>query len=108
LDLLEQQRQATLENLVRLNPTVIQKDGDRYITRNSKLELPMVIQRIAVVSSKTSAGNEDFKHTLINNPYGYKFIIDDYHTVVQNVANAQQFLTKSNRCLLIQKFLMMQ
>jgi exodeoxyribonuclease VII large subunit len=92
--LLEQQRQATLASLVKLNPTIIQKSGDRYITRNSKLELPIVIQRIAVVSSKTSAGNEDFKHTLINNPYGYKFIIDDYFTVVQNVVNAKQFLQR--------------
>jgi exodeoxyribonuclease VII large subunit len=91
---LEQQRQATLASLVANNPGVIEKIGERYVTRNSKLKLPMIIQRIAVVSSKTSAGNEDFKHTLLNNPYGYKFEIHDYHTVVQNDANAQQFLER--------------
>ncbi len=91
---LEQQRQATLASLVAKNPGVITKVGDRYVTRNGKLPLPTVIQRIAVVASKTSAGNEDFKHTLLNNPYGYKFHIDDYHTVVQNEANAQQFLER--------------
>jgi exodeoxyribonuclease VII large subunit len=94
IGVLEQQRQATLASLVANNPEVITKVGDRYITRNAKLPLPMVIQRIAVVSSKTSAGNEDFKHTLLNNPYGYKFEIHDYHTVVQNEANAQQFLER--------------
>ncbi len=94
IGVLEQQRQSTLASLVANNPEVIAKVGDRYITRNAKLPLPMIIQRIAVVSSKTSAGNEDFKHTLLNNPYGYKFEIHDYHTVVQNDANAQQFLER--------------
>ncbi|MFT3749113.1 MAG: exodeoxyribonuclease VII large subunit [Agriterribacter sp.] len=94
IGVLEQQRQATLAALVKNNPAVIAKVGDRYITRNGKLSLPMAIQRIALVASKTSAGNEDFKHTLLNNPYGYKFEIHDYHTVVQNEANAQQFLER--------------
>lgn len=94
IGVLEQQRQATLASLVANNPGVISKVGDRYVTRNAKLPLPQVIQRIAVVASKTSAGNEDFKHTLLNNPYGYRFEIDDYHTVVQNDANAQQFLER--------------
>ncbi len=93
LGLLEQQRQATLERLVNENP-FIQKIGDRYITRNNQLQLPLVIQRIAVVSSNTSAGAEDFKHTLQNNPFGYQFRIDDYHTVVQGESNADQFLKK--------------
>jgi exodeoxyribonuclease VII large subunit len=91
---LEQQRQTTLAQLVANNPTVIRKVGDRYITRNAELPLPKVIQRIAVVSSKTSAGNEDFKHTLLNNPYGYGFAIDDYFTIVQNDAYAQEFLDR--------------
>lgn len=92
IGVLEKQKQATLANLVANNPEVIAKIGDRFVTRNSKIPLPMVIQRIAVVASKTSAGNEDFRHTLLNNPYGYTFNIDDYHTVVQNESNAQQFL----------------
>ncbi len=94
LGVLEQQRQATLARLVTENPSVIRKVGDRYQTRNSGLPLPRVIQRIAVISSKTSAGNEDFRHTLLNNSFGYRFYIDDYHTVVQNEANAQQFLER--------------
>ena len=94
IGVLEQQRQATLASLVANNPDVIVKVGDRYVTRNSNIPLPMVLQRIAVVSSKTSAGNEDFKHTLINNPYNYRFDIDEYHTVVQNEANAQLFLDR--------------
>lgn len=92
IGLLEQQRQATLADLASKNPDVIKKVGDRYVTRNSQLALPLVIQKIAVVASKTSAGNEDFRHTLENNSHGYRFEIDDYHTVVQNEANAALFL----------------
>ncbi len=93
LGVLEQHRQATLLKLVTEN-SFIQKIGDRYITKNNQLQLPSVIQKIAVISSKTSAGGEDFKHTLQHNPFGYKFFIDDYYTVVQGEANADQFLAK--------------
>jgi exodeoxyribonuclease VII large subunit len=94
IGVLEQQRRTTLASLVANNTEVISKVGDRYATRNARLTLPIIIQRIAVVSSKTSAGNEDFRHTLLNNPYGYKFEIHNYNTVVQNEANAQQFLDR--------------
>lgn len=92
LGALEQQRQATLQRLVSDND-YIQKIGDRYITRNNQLNLPAVIQSIAVISSKTSAGVEDFKHTLQNNPYGYHFHVDEYHSVVQGENNAEEFLS---------------
>ena len=91
---LEQERQATLARLVRENPEFIQKIGDSYNTKNKTLPLNRVIQRIAVVSSPTSAGWQDFHHTLKNNPFNYAFTIDDYFTVVQGENNAQQFLSR--------------
>lgn len=94
LGVLEQQRQATLEKLVSENPTFINKLGDKFITRNNQLNLNIVIQKVAVISSKDSAGGEDFKHTLLNNSYGYKFYIDFYFPVVQGEINADQFLGK--------------
>ncbi|QDP86743.1 exodeoxyribonuclease VII large subunit (plasmid) [Chryseobacterium sp. SNU WT5] len=94
LGVIETKRQETLLRLVTNYPTIIQKRGDHYSTYNSSLELPPVISRLAVISSQTSAGNEDFKHTLINNPYGYHFEIDDYFTVVQNEVNAGIFLER--------------
>jgi exodeoxyribonuclease VII large subunit len=94
LGVLEQQRLATLEKLLLENPEFIQKAGDVYITHNKRLPLPSVIQRIAVVSSKTSAGWQDFRHTLENNPNRYLFSIDDYFTVVQGEANVQQLVDR--------------
>lgn len=94
LGLFEQQRKETLEKLLRENPGFIQKSDERYHTRNSGLTLNPVIQRIAVISSDTSAGFQDFKHTLEHNPFGYKFETDDYFSLVQGDGNAKQFLTR--------------
>ncbi|MDR6782213.1 exodeoxyribonuclease VII large subunit [Pedobacter africanus] len=94
LGLFEQQRKETLERLLRDNPEFIQKSGEQYLTRNNRLNLNRVIQHVAVISSATSAGYQDFKHTLDNNSFGYRFQVDDYFTLVQGEANARQFLAK--------------
>lgn len=93
LGILEQQRNATLARLVKEND-FIQKEGELYSTLNSRLKLSAVIQRVAVISSSSSAGNEDFRHTMLHNDFGYVFQIDDYHTVVQGDNNAKLFLNK--------------
>ena len=90
----EQQRKETLDRLVRENPSFIRCTEDRYITRNSELLFNRVFQRIAVISSETSAGYHDFKHTLENNSFGYHFQVDDYFALVQGEGNAKQFLAK--------------
>lgn len=43
------------------------------IELNGQLELPTVIQKVAVISSSTAAGFQDFKNQLNNNSYGYAF-----------------------------------
>jgi exodeoxyribonuclease VII large subunit len=48
-----------------------------------------VIQKIAVVSSKQSAGYQDFMHTLKNNSFGYQFSVDEYNARVQGEMNAK-------------------
>lgn len=93
LGVLERQRNATLKRLVEEND-FIAKTADGYSTHNSRLKLPLVIQRIAVISASNSAGNEDFRHTLQHNNFGYAFQIDDYYTIVQGDNNAKLFLNK--------------
>jgi len=91
---LEQQRQATLARLVRENPDFIWQIAGGFGTKNKQLSMPGVIQHIAVIASRTSAGWQDFHHTLDNNPFGYAFRIDEYFTVVQGENNSQQFLAR--------------
>ncbi len=88
---LEQQRRDTLAKLLS-NNDFIRKEGDRYITFNAQLTLPLVIQNIALVASRNSAGVEDFEHSLNNSVPGYKFNVDQYHTAVQGESNAAEFL----------------
>ena len=90
----EQQRKETLDRLVRENPSFIRLEDGQYYTRNSDLPLNKVLQRVAVISSDTSAGYHDFKHTLENNTFGYHFEVDDYFALVQGEGNAKQFLAK--------------
>jgi len=88
LGVIEKQRQDTLEKLVRENPSFIEKKGEEYSTRNSRLPLNPVIQTIAVISSKSSAGLQDFRHTLETNLFNYTFKVDEYYSGVQGEANA--------------------
>ena len=87
---LEEQRQATLRKLLQDCPDKIWKVGDNYVTANSSLRLPRVIQRIAVISSASSAGYEDFMHSLSDEEHGYRFRVDPYFTRVQGQDNTDE------------------
>lgn len=85
----EQQRQATIERLLNENPDYVWRNSDGKLqTFNQELEIPIVIQRIAIVSSRNAAGYEDFLHSLEDNPFHYKFTIDGFFTTVQGEQNA--------------------
>lgn len=94
LGLFEKQRLATLESLVLKNAPFIYKVGDVYLTKNKNLPLRPVLQKLAVLSSDTSAGFQDFWHTIENNLYRYQFNIDAYFTAVQGEANAKNLVAK--------------
>lgn len=53
------------------------------IDRNKSFELPLVIQRIAVVSSFRAAGYEDFCRILIENTHGFSFKLTLFDAIVQ-------------------------
>ena len=68
--------QARREIILRL-----QKEG--IFDLNKELELPMVIQKIAIISSATAAGYEDFTKQLQTNLFGYKFYTKLFPAVMQ-------------------------
>ncbi|GAB2699097.1 exodeoxyribonuclease VII large subunit [Mucilaginibacter koreensis] len=94
LGALEKQKQATLQRLLDENPEHIRLAGEVYETSNRLLKLNRVIQHIAVISSSTSAGFEDFQHTLQQNSFGYALRMDNYFAVVQGENNAKQLVDK--------------
>lgn len=80
---IEKQRRETLLRLVRENEDCIFLVDDEFITKNKKLHLPKVIQKIALVASPNSEGYSDFAHTMLNNQHQYKFETDNYFSTVQ-------------------------
>lgn len=66
-------RQQTIERL--------EKEGKIHL--NAQLALPMVLQRIAVLSSPTAAGLQDFENQVRFNPYHYHFQLDLFPTAMQ-------------------------
>lgn len=50
---------------------------------NKELELPLVPQKIAIISSPTAAGYQDFIDQLINNPAGYHFDLKLFPAIMQ-------------------------
>lgn len=59
----------------------LQTDG--VADMNKELKLPLLPQRIAVVSSPTAAGLDDFQHQLQQNKYGFAFHTHLFPAVMQ-------------------------
>jgi exodeoxyribonuclease VII large subunit len=55
----------------------------QLLDRNSRLQLPPVIQRIAIISSKTAAGFKDFLSHLTDNAWGYTFRLSLFPAAMQ-------------------------
>lgn len=59
----------------------LEKEG--VISMNRDLAMPMVPQKIAIISSLSAAGYEDFMDQLNNNPYGYVFYTHLFPAIMQ-------------------------
>ena len=66
-------RQEILQELNRLE----------LLDKNSCIQLPLVLQRIAVISSENAAGWQDFKNQLNDNIFGYKFHTSLFNSAMQ-------------------------
>lgn len=60
-----------------------QLEADGVLTLNRELSLPMLPQRIAVISSATAAGYGDFCHQLQHNAYGFYFYTELFPALMQ-------------------------
>lgn len=60
-----------------------QLEEEGVINLNKELEMPVLPQRIAVISSATAAGYGDFCNQLSNNPRGYGFYTELFPAIMQ-------------------------
>jgi len=77
---IERQKQATL----------LQLEQEGLMDFNKQHVLPPVIQNIAIISSATAAGFQDFNKQLADNSYGYTFHTELFQATMQgeNAANS--------------------
>ena len=68
---------------LRLREILKQLEEEGVLTLNKELEMPVLPQRIAVVSSPTAAGYGDFCHQLKNNSRGFFFYTELFPALMQ-------------------------
>lgn len=74
----------TLGDMVRQRREIIRRlEEDGVLEMNKELELPLVPQRIAIISSPTAAGLQDFVDQLHNNPHKFVFYTKLFPAVMQ-------------------------
>lgn len=62
----------------------LKKEG--LLELNKGVRLPTLVKRIAVISSPTAAGYQDFIDQLTNNPYGFHFSVSLFPAAMQGTA----------------------
>ncbi len=74
----------TLGDMARRRLEIIARlKADGVSEMNKELDLPLVPQKIAVISSSTAAGFQDFVDQLTNNPQGYQFHFKLFSAIMQ-------------------------
>ncbi len=83
LGTIELERQATLDKLLKENPNEIQQIGEYYRTISNSLPLPIVVQRIALITAVNSDGQRDFLKEISENIFGYQLEVREYLCTIQ-------------------------
>lgn len=72
---------------------LLQLEKEGVLTLNKELEMPVLPQRIAVISSATAAGYGDFYHQLQHNPGGFFFFTELFPALMQGNQVEESVLT---------------
>lgn len=77
--------------------TIKKLESEGIIDMNKSLILPLVPQRIAVISSETAAGYGDFVNQLETNPYGYGVAFTLFNSYMQGDQAVEAILQSLHR-----------
>ena len=88
----------TLGDMVRRRKEILrQLDEEGILTLNKELELPVLTQRIAVISSATAAGYGDFCNQLLHNSFGFVFYPRLFQAIMQGDQVEQSIIQALDR-----------
>ena len=82
---------------LRRNEVIRQLTVDGVIDLNKELPWPILPQRLAIVSSPTAAGYEDFMDQLHHNDYGFVFYTAFFQAIMQGEPAEQSIIDALNR-----------
>ncbi len=88
------------EMALKKKETIERLTKEGLIDKNKLIEIPLVIQKIAIVSSKSAAGYEDFLKILKENKYGFKFYTKLFDAFVQGETAVTSLMNAFQRCAL--------
>ena len=84
----------TLGDMARLRREILARlEEDGILYANKELSLPMIVSRVAVISSATAAGYGDFCHQLLLNDYRFRFDVRLFPAVMQGERVEQSVLS---------------
>jgi exodeoxyribonuclease VII large subunit len=84
---IEQRRQKTINQLI----------ADGVFGMNKECDFPFLPKKIAVVSSPTAAGFQDFIHQLETNPYGYAIECQLFSATMQGDKSEESIIAALNK-----------
>ena len=88
----------TLGDMIRRRKEILrQLDEEGILTLNKELELPVLTQRIAVISSATAAGYGDFCNQLLHNSFGFVFYPRLFQAIMQGEQVEQSIIQALDR-----------
>jgi exodeoxyribonuclease VII large subunit len=91
---LEREKQATIERL----------NSEGIFAGNKKLKLPLLPQRIAVISVETSKGYADYLKIIEHNPWGYKFFHLLFPSLLQGERSVASIIQQLDRIRKVVKY----
>ncbi len=74
-----------------------QLEEEGVLTLNKELRMPLLPQRVAVISSATAAGYGDFRNQLFGNPQGFVFYVKLFQAIMQGDRAEESIIEALNR-----------
>ena len=88
----------TLGDMARRRKEILQQlEEEGVLTLNKELDMPMLPQRVAVISAAGAAGYGDFCDQLMGNPYGFAFSPKLFPAVMQGDKTEETVITALDR-----------
>ena len=88
----------TIGDLAQKRTEILKKlEDEGIINMNKELAFPVVPQKIAIISSDTAAGYQDFLNQLENNSFGFKFYTKLFPSIMQGLQAEESIINSLER-----------